>query len=142
MFKKLWAKIKSLGRRQPVYFDIETHDTVHDEVLVDYRWSLEQRNRMMEQLMVYTMGLDRVITLNDLQGLADNFIEQEPEVSMSTVKVLKNSLSVLGEDDRFDVEIITCQDKESYFLFILNDQSIEIPLSQASKVSDFIKAKL
>ena len=139
MFRRFWNKTKRIATT-PLTVN---RQVIHDEVFIehDIRWTAEQRQMVINWLTNFNTDFGRLLTLEDLRGLADNFVEQEPNILMSTIKVLKNSLSISGEDDRLDIEVITCQDKEPYFLFILNDQSIEVTMSQASRVSDFLKYK-
>lgn len=106
MFRRFWNKTKRIATT-PLTVN---RQVIHDEVFIEdvIHWTAEQRQMAIYQLINFNTGL---LTLEDLRSLADNFVEQEPDILMSTIKVLKNSLSILGEDDRLDIEVITCQDK-------------------------------
>lgn len=83
--------------------------------------------------------------LNAMYQVHDEFYlyeEAKKEEDMATVKVLKNSVTIQSEDDRLDVEYITRKDGSTCFTLTVNDQVIEIPVNQTSKLNEFIKSKL
>jgi len=116
------------------------------------RVNIEDIQRLQRQIDQYIFGdqeiMEAYLRLNNLEAMHqvhDEYYIYEvakEEEAMATVKTLKNSIVIQGEDDRMDVEFVTRNDGSTCFSITLNDQHVELPVNQTEKLSEFIKSKL